>query len=231
MWHRSVVDVTQGSYFEIITGYNLQYVAGRYAGLILQMRLPKILAMFMLGMYFYRRRVFQDLQADRSFLRNVMIYGIALGVIGNLLMAGLAGNEAPFPPSSGAFVGVIGYAFGVPALALGIVAAVATLWQRPRFKKILKVAAPVGRMALTNYLLQTVVCVTIFYGYGLAQFGSVGALRATLIALFIYAGQIVLSAIWLFYFRYGPIEWVWRQLTYGKTLRIRHAPESNMPVQ
>lgn len=222
-WAQSFQQVTQGSYLEIVSGYNLQYAFGRYAGLILQMRLPKILAMFLLGMYFYRRSVFQKPEENSSFIRNVMIYGLALGVVGNILMASLAGNEAPFPPSATAIIGVIGYAIGVPAMALGIIATVTWLWHQAVWQKLLAMLAPVGRMALTNYLLQTVICVTIFYGYGFGQYGKVGAARATLIALLIFAGQILFSRTWLSYFAYGPIEWIWRQLTYGKRLRIRQA--------
>jgi uncharacterized protein len=213
--------VTQGNYLQIISGYNLQYIVGRYAGLILGMRLPKILAMFLLGFYAYRRGFFQDLDEHRPFIRRVLLYGLVLGVIGNVVFAVWAGNESPFPPSVAGIVGVIGYAFGVPALALAIVALVATLWQKPVWSKLLSVLAPVGRMALTNYLLQTVICVIIFYGYGFGQFGRFGAFASTLIALAIFVFQIAVSSLWLKYFRYGPMEWIWRQLTYRKRLSLR----------
>jgi uncharacterized protein len=221
MWYGNLRTVTESSYVEIVSSFNLQYVAGRYAGLVLQMRLPKILAMFLLGMYFYRRRVFQDPESNRSFIHNVMIYGLGLGLIGNIAMAWLAGSEAAFPPSLAGVAGVIGYAFGVPALALGIVALVATLFRRAGWRKFLAILAPAGRMALTNYLLQTVVCVTIFYGYGFGRFGKYGALRCTVIALVIFAFQIAFSKLWLTYYAYGPMEWVWRQLTYRKSLPLR----------
>ena len=76
-------------------------------------------------------------------------------------------------------------------------------------------------MALTNYLMHTVVCVIIFYGYGFGQFGKMGAGKATLIAFAIFVIQIPLSALWLKYFAYGPTEWIWRQLTYRKRLPLR----------
>lgn len=220
-WNANVQTVTQSSYVEILTGYNLQYIVGRYMGLIFQMRLPKILAMFLLGVYAYRRDLFRDPYAHGSFIRRVMIYGLALGLVGNLAMATLAGNEAQFPPSLVGLAGVIGYAFGVPALALGIVASVVTFWQSDASRRMLSIFAPVGRMALTNYLLQTIVCVTIFYGYGFGWFGSVGATTATLIALAIFLFQIVLSTVWLRFFAYGPTEWIWRQLTYRRRLSLR----------
>jgi uncharacterized protein len=224
-WNSNLQTVTQSSYWQIISGYNLQYIVGRYMGLIFQMRLPKILAMFLLGMYAYRRGFFQNLSEHKPFIRRVLAYGAVLGLIGNISMAWLAGNEAPFPPSPTGLAGVIGYSFGVPALALFIVALVATLWQKDAWRSSLAFLAPVGRMALTNYLLQTVICVTLFYGYGFGMFGKFGALQATLIALAIFACQIALSSLWLSYFAYGPMEWIWRQLTYRRRLSILPAPK------
>ncbi|HEX6126930.1 MAG TPA: DUF418 domain-containing protein [Pyrinomonadaceae bacterium] len=220
-WNEGVRMVTQSGYLETLTGYNLQYIVGRYMGLIFQMRLPKILAMFLLGFYAYRRGVFQEPSAHAPLIRRVLVWGLGLGLIGNLAMAWLAGSEAPLPPSLAGIGGVVGYAFGVPALALGIAALVVLLWQRTAWKGILAALAPVGRMALTNYLLQTIVCVTIFYGFGFGLFGTIGPLKATALAIVIFAFQTVLSAVWLNYFRYGPMEWIWRQLTYGRRLSLR----------
>ena len=218
-WPRTVALVRESSYLQLMTDFNLDYVVGRYAGLIIQMRLPKILAMFLLGLYAYRIGVFQDPSRHKSLIRRVMVWGLILGLIGNLMMAGLAGNEGPFPPSLATVIGVAGYAFGVPALALGIAATVTWLWQS-EWRKVLTILAPAGRMALTNYLMQTIICVTIFYGYGFGKFGTVGAAEATLLALGIFAFQIVLSTVWLRFFRYGPMEWIWRQLTYRKRLSL-----------
>ena len=78
-----------------------------------------------------------------------------------------------------------------------------------------KALSSVGRMALSNYLFQTVVATTIFYGYGLGLFGQVDRVEQMGIILVIWAVQVVLSVLWLQRFRYGPAEWVWRKLTYG----------------
>lgn len=220
-WTRDVRTVSQGSYLQIMTTYNVQYIVFRYLGLLLQMRLPKILAMFLLGFYAYRRGYFQDLNAHRSFVRKVLVYGFILGLVGNILFAAFAENEAPIPPTAPAMIGVFAYAFGVPAMALFIVALVAELWMREAWRPVLSWLAPVGRMALTNYLLQTVICVVIFYGYGFGLFGRVGAAASTLIAVGIFAFQIILSSLWLKSFVYGPMEWIWRQLTYRRRLQLR----------
>jgi uncharacterized protein len=219
-WNSNLATVPHIGYLETITDYNLHYIVGRYAGLIFQMRLPKILAMFLLGVYAYRRGFFQDLSSHQSLISKVLVYGLALGIVGNIALAALAGNEGPLPPSPEGVAGVFGYAFGVPALALFFIALVATLWQRDMWRSILKFLAPVGRMALTNYLMQTVICVLLFYGFGLGLFGRFGAAYSTLIALAIFLFQIAFSSIWLKYFTYGPMEWIWRQLTYGRRLGL-----------
>jgi uncharacterized protein len=220
-WNKAVTTVPNSGFLEILKGYNLNFIVGRYAGLILQMRLPKILAMFLLGFYAYRRGYFQDLSSHQPFIRKVLIYGLVLGLTGNIAFAWLAGAEAVIPPTPAGIVGVVTYAFGVPALAFFFIALVATLWQKAAWRRLLAFLAPVGRMALTNYLLQTVICVFIFYGYGFGQYGKFGALAATLTALLIFLFQIVLSALWLKYFAYGPLEWIWRQLTYRQRLGLR----------
>jgi uncharacterized protein len=76
--------------------------------------------------------------------------------------------------------------------------------------------AAVGRTALSNYLLQSLICTTIFYSYGLGLFGRVGPAAGTALAVVIYAVQVPLSRWWLRRFQFGPMEWLWRSLTYMK---------------
>ena len=224
-WNDAVRKVSQGNYLQIVTDFNLNYIVGRYAGLIFEMRLPKILAMFLLGFYAYRRGFFQNLADHQPFIRRVLFYGLVSGLVANVAFVALAGKEAVIPPTLAGIAGVVAYAFGVPAMALGIIALIATLWQKAAWQKALAFLAPVGRMALTNYLMQTVVCLFIFYGYGFGQFGKLGALAATLIALPVFLFQILASALWLKHFNYGPMEWIWRQLTYRKRLNLRREPQ------
>lgn len=224
-WNAQVRMVAQSSYWQIISGYNLEYIVGRYIGLIVEMRFTKLLAMFLLGFYAYRRGFFQDLPAHQPFIRRVLIYGLVLGFIGNAMLASVMEMNAIFPPSALGIVGIIGYAVGVVSLALSFIAVITTLWQKESWRRLLTYLAPVGRMALTNYLLQTVICVLLFYGYGFGLFGRFGAVAATLIAVVIFVFQILISALWLKYFNYGPMEWIWRQLTYRQRLALRQPAE------
>jgi uncharacterized protein len=82
-------------------------------------------------------------------------------------------------------------------------------------KELLGWAAPLGRMAFTNYLAQSVIFGWIFYGYGLGLFGRLGVASALAIGVAVYIGQVFFSAWWLRRYRYGPVEWLWRTLMYG----------------
>lgn len=98
-------------------------------------------------------------------------------------------------------------------VALGWVALVMLLCQRGWQ---LGPVAAVGRMALTNYLLQTVICTTVFYGHGLGLFGQVDRAGQFLIVLGVWAFQLLASSAWLAYFALGPLEWVVRWFVYGR---------------
>jgi len=83
--------------------------------------------------------------------------------------------------------------------------------------------AAVGQMAFTNYILQTVICTTVFYGHGLGLFGSVQRSDQILIVIAVSLLQLVASPLWLGFFRFGPLEWLWRSLTYMKAQPMRQA--------
>jgi uncharacterized protein len=108
----------------------------------------------------------------------------------------------------------IAYALGVAPLALAYSAAIALLYMG-RLKKLLLVMAPGGRMALTNYILHTLIGLVLFTGLGF-KFPPLGPAAWTILALAIFLAQIFISWLWLRVFLYGPIEWVWRSATYGK---------------
>ena len=81
--------------------------------------------------------------------------------------------------------------------------------------------AAVGQMAFSNYILQTLICTTIFYGYGFGYFGHVERLGQVMVVLGVWTVQLIISTWWLRRFRFGPLEWLWRSLTYGKLQSFR----------
>jgi uncharacterized protein len=104
---------------------------------------------------------------------------------------------------------------GTILLAGGYGAAIVWATNRTVARRLLAWAAPVGRMAFTNYLLQSVIFGWVFYGYGLGLFGKLGVTAALAIGIGVYLLQIVFSAWWLKRCLYGPLEWLWRSAMYG----------------
>jgi uncharacterized protein len=85
----------------------------------------------------------------------------------------------------------------------------------------LSLLVPIGRTALTNYLLQTPICYLLFCGFGLGLMGRVGPLGCIVLSAVLFAAQVALSHAWLHYFRMGPVEWLWRWWTYGARQSLR----------
>ncbi len=112
------------------------------------------------------------------------------------------------------------YALSVIPLSLAYTTSICLLWLRLEWQSRLKILAPVGRMALTNYILQTVAGICIYYGIGLGLGAKTGPSVFLPIAIGVYSLQVIYSNIWFRYFRFGPLEWMWRMLTYGKLLKI-----------
>lgn len=100
-------------------------------------------------------------------------------------------------------------------LGLGYMAGFVLLYQHPTTRRGLAWLAPIGRMALTNYLSQTVIAIALFYGIGFGL-GPVGPSRITATAIVIFTVQALVSTWWLARHRQGPVEWLWRRLTYGR---------------
>jgi uncharacterized protein len=184
------------------------------------------LGLFLLGLCAGRRRIFENVAMHRASFTRVAIWGLATGLV---FSAGVAVMYVGHPPEAIAaqpWLALLMAAlvtFGTVPLALGYIATATLLLQRPAWQRRLGPFAPVGRMALTNYLAQTILCLLIFYGYGAGLIGRVGSAVALAIALLVFALQGAWSPWWLARYRFGPAEWLWRSLTYGRfqPMRIR----------
>ena len=113
------------------------------------------------------------------------------------------------------------YEAGRTFRTFGIFGLLMLLFKSGVFKWFFKLLRPVGQMAFTNYLTQSIACAIIFYGFGFGLYGQLERYQAYLVVLAIWIVQIIWSHIWLKYFQYGPFEWVWRQLTYWKRLPLK----------
>jgi len=104
---------------------------------------------------------------------------------------------------------------GGTMLAMGYAATIIVCVSLPAGQKKLAWAAPIGRMAFTNYLAQSLILGWIFYGYGLGLFGRLAVTTAFVVGVAGYLAQVAFSTWWLSQYRFGPIEWLWRTLMYG----------------
>jgi uncharacterized protein len=111
--------------------------------------------------------------------------------------------------------------FGSVLVALGHVGAIMLIYKAGLLTWLTSRLAAVGRMALTNYLTHSIVCTTLFYGYGFGLFASINRTGLAAIVLAIWIFQLIISPIWLKYFRFGPAEWLWRSLTYWRLQPMR----------
>lgn len=173
--------------------------------------LPAVTGIMLLGMALMKLRFFT---AERS--NKLYAWGAAVGIVGGLALtigAYTATNEVF--DELGSFVWQsISQPIGIP-ISLGYACLVILLVKKGWLPWVTHALGAVGRMAFTNYLLQTILCTTIFYGYGLGLFGQVEYPWLFIVMAGVWAVNISLSLVWLRYFRFGPAELVWRTLTYG----------------
>lgn len=106
-------------------------------------------------------------------------------------------------------------------VALGHIGTIMLLWKSGLFKWFLKPFASLGQMAFTNYLMQSVICTFFFNGYGFGYFGKLERYELWYVVVSVWIFQLIFSEIWLRYFLFGPLEWVWRGLTYWKVQKMK----------
>ena len=179
--------------------------------------LTRVLGIFLFGVYIWRQGYLRAPREHLDWWRRARTLGLTLGLLGNLLAVGidLVWHSNPMQPTPLTVALFALQSAAMPALSLGYVSVIVLLWQDPAWQRRLMPFSYVGRMALTNYLLQSLICTTIFYSYGLGLYGRVGPLADFFLGIVIYGLQIPFSIWWLSSHRYGPMEWVWRKMTYG----------------
>jgi uncharacterized protein len=173
-----------------------------------------ILGYFLLGAWFLRSGVIADGASHLGFHRRLapvgLAGGLALSALGTWLMLGENFLVPTFRMAQAHTVMTAGNLL----LMLGYLSTLVLLLQREPWRARLRWLAPAGRMALTNYLTQSLFWTWVFYGYGLGLYGQVPRWAMPLLALAFFALQVQASHWWLGRYRFGPAEWLWRTLTY-----------------
>ncbi|HMJ45964.1 MAG TPA: DUF418 domain-containing protein [Ferruginibacter sp.] len=195
--------------------YDLVGIFYRYGDLIFQSRAFKVFGMFLIGLVIGRTKFYNKLRENRRLLWAIVIGGLLIGLPANYITAELKETGGYYRLTMNGLKQTVAYAFSVVPLALAYSSLVALLYLNDTMKKILNLMAPVGKMALSNYIMHTLIGIFAWTGVGFA-FDPIGPTAWTIFALIVFVVQIILSTIWFRFFNYGPLEWLWRSATYGK---------------
>ncbi|KAF0194148.1 MAG: hypothetical protein FD169_2005 [Bacillota bacterium] len=177
--------------------------------------LPKTMAMFILGMIAGKLKVFNNISGNLLFINRTWAL---TGVLGCLTLAGalLSG----YPVMSGSLNNPVLYSLlyelSTVSVSLFYITSLLKLLTIPRVAVTLRPLQAVGRMALTNYLVQCIVCSLVFYGHGLGYLGRMSMGSGVIFTISFYATQVVISNLWFKHYKFGPFERIWRDYTYKK---------------
>ena len=201
---------TGDTYLSAVTGRLSTFPLGLLAIFLLG---PSVLALFVVGYLVGRNGVPETLK-NRRFLRRV---AVTCGVVAAPFTLWFLG-VIPFFEGVG-WLYVLEFFVASPLLGFAYLAGL-SLFTQP-LQSFFKLLIPVGQMALSNYLGQSLICTTLFYPYAFNLYGKLGAATTLMISLVIFAFQMVVSRWWLSRYRFGPAEWVWRSLTYSAAQPLR----------
>jgi uncharacterized protein len=228
-------EMTAGAREAMIAGkMDNPFLAGSYGDAVLQRLrqtrftfasslywITHVFAMMLVGVLLGRRQVLRNFQQYKSLFRWLAWGGLGLGLLLNAAWVYVWAKPDAVP---GEFYDLATRGVRTlagPTLTMGYLAGVILLAQQAAWHEQLGGLAAVGRLALTNYLLQSVISTLLFYGYGLSMYGEMGPFLTLLLTLVIFRGQIWFSNWWLARYRFGPVEWLWRTLTYGRRQPLR----------
>ncbi|HET6603424.1 MAG TPA: DUF418 domain-containing protein [Xanthomonadaceae bacterium] len=179
-------------------------------------------AMFLLGLYVGQRRIFHDIPKHMQLIRRVFWWGFPMGLVSmgaERILNATTGYEvfreqqATLLPQ---LLGDVLFTYGSTLLALGYAAGITLLAQHDRGRRLLTPLGAAGRMALTVYLSGSIMFGALFYGFAFGKAFYLGPAAVTGYAVLFFAIQVLFSVWWINRFRFGPMEWLWRALTYQK---------------
>lgn len=176
----------------------------------------KVMGLFLLGFCIGRNRFYADLESHRPQLKRTARYGFIIGLPLSFIYAWSAMNGHPWGLGTHAVL----YFVSIFPLGFTYVAGICLCYLRHPQWKVFRFFAMPGRMALTNYIGQSVFGMLLFYGIGFGLGAGVGLVYVVLIAAGVWIVQALFSGVWLHYCQFGPLEWIWRMLTYGKVFKL-----------
>ena len=208
----------RGSYVDALV-QRAPFVAFMQINLTLVFVVWRVGGLMLLGMALMKLGILSGQRSTR-FYRTMALVGYGAGLPLVILSALLLEAQRFDPLYVSRFGGIPNY-FGSILVAFGHIAAVMLLARSGALRAIVDRFAAAGRMALSNYLAQSVVMTTLFYGYGLGLYADVPRVWQQVLVVALVGLQLLVSDWWLKHFRFGPVEWLWRSLTYGQRQPMR----------
>lgn len=181
-----------------------------------------MICVFLAGLYIWRTGIVQNLPEHRDLFKRVCAWTMPTGLAVSIA-AVVARNLIPHTaqPTLPGLLANLADLLAMPVLGCGYATGLALVYLSERWRPRLRPLAALGRMALTNYLMQSVVCVLFYSGLTTGLYGKVGPAMGLIPTVVLYAVQIALSNWWLARYRFGPMEWLWRGMTYGRFPAMR----------
>jgi len=180
-----------------------------------------LLPIFLIGYWFIASGTIKNHRQNRHIFKPMAIIGLGLGL--GLNVAALMILQHPVARISMSLIatGQVLFGLGQFVLSAGYLGAVVMLLGSDKWAARMKWLAPIGRMALTNYIMHSVILTTLFYGYAAGFYGQISRAPQMLIVVAIVLFQVAFSTWWLSRYRFGPLEWLWRSLTYKELQPMR----------
>lgn len=209
---------------------NLGGFFDRYSYLFFTSRIPKVLGMFLVGYVLGRSDFYRNLEKHRRIVFAIITAGLLIGLPANYFLAKQMEDHMGdyFQLKQNGLYQTVFYALGVAPLALAYVGLFMLAFSTTTGKRSLSLLAPAGKLAFSNYIMQSLIGNFVFFGPGLGYMWKVGPVYYTLFGIAVFILQVIISTAWLKYFNYGPVEWLWRSATYKKwqPFRKRASPGS-----
>ena len=209
---------SEGSYAEIFR-MRLNEYSFVLGGVIFMF--PNIISFFLIGIYMGRNRFFADPGTGLRRLRKLFLWSLPVALAFNAIYLYYASLGSFTTPDINLLLMITGAIFGGASMMFVYLYLFTLMFHKGVFGRLGRVISTAGRMAFTNYLTQTIICTTIFYSYGFGLYGKVNYWQGVIIAIMLFTIQLIWSHYWLKRFRFGPFEWLWRTLTYGKRQPMR----------
>jgi len=206
----------QGSFVEVFN-LNIHNLVWKWLGYVPSGRLFTFFGIFLLGYYLASIEFFTKKNNSKSLLISSFLIGIVAAISAKVL----GGSMFKFPSTPSNSIYKLLLIISQISLCLFYITSILEIVKIPAGKKTLNYLIPLGRMSLSNYLLQTIFMIIVFYNFGFGLIGKIGLFQTMGIVTLFLALQIIFSNIWLKHFRFGPLEWVWRSFTYKKWIEIR----------